>query len=152
MVKTKETKTIKKVAKKTVKTAQKPLETKQTVKKATKTVVKSMPKTESKSVEKFAVIAISGVQLKVYEGKEYEVKKLLGKKGDKIEIKEVLLISDGKDTKIGKPYIKDAVVKLEITSQTKGKKVEAYTYSAKSRHRRNYGFRESITKVIVKSI
>lgn len=102
--------------------------------------------------EKFAVISISGTQIKVYEGKEYEVKKLEGKKGDKLEIKEVLLLSDGKDVKIGKPYVKDASVKLEISSQKKGPKVEGFTYSAKSRHRRNYGFRESITKVIVKSL
>lgn len=102
--------------------------------------------------EKFAVISISGAQIKVYEGKEYEVKKLEGKKGDKLEIKEVLLLSDGKDVKIGKPYVKDASVKLEISSQKKGPKVEGFTYSAKSRHRRNYGFRESITKVIVKSL
>ena len=102
--------------------------------------------------EKFAVISISGTQIKVYEGKEYEVKKLEGKKGDKLEIREVLLLSDGKDVKIGKPYVKDASVKLEISSQKKGPKVEGFTYSAKSRHRRNYGFRESITKVIVKSL
>ena len=102
--------------------------------------------------EKFAVISISGAQINVYEGKEYEVKKLEGKKGDKLEIKEVLLLSDGKDVKIGKPYVKDASVKLEISSQKKGPKVEGFTYSAKSRHRRNYGFRESITKVIVKSL
>ena len=126
--------------------------TKKVVKKATKPVVKKEVKVEAKRSDKFAVIAISGVQLKVYEGKEYEVKKLEGKKGDKIEIKEVLLLSDGKDVKIGKPYVKDAVVKLEITSQKRGVKQEGFTYSAKSRHRRNYGFRESITKVIVKNI
>ena len=132
---------------------------KETELKATKKV-KTSPKKEiakpKKEVvasnDKFAVISISGVQLKVFLGKEYEVKKLEGKKGDIIDVKEVLLLSDGKDVKIGKPYIKDASVKLEITSQKKGPKVEGFTYSAKSRHRRNYGFRESITKVIVKSL
>ncbi len=129
--------------KKTVKTSSKKVVA---VKKPVKEVVKKA------ETPKFAVISISGVQMKVFEGKEYEVKKIEGKKGDLVEIKEVLLISDGKDTKIGKPYIKDASVKLEITSQKKGPKQEGFTYSAKSRHRRNYGFRESITKVIVKSL
>ena len=51
-------------------------EIKKTAKKETKKVVKA-PKEETKKVSKnkFAVIAISGVQLKVYEGKEYEVNK-----------------------------------------------------------------------------
>ena len=82
----------------------------------------------------------------------YEVNKLEGKKGDKLEIKEVLLISDGKDTKVGTPYIDGATVKLEITSQKKGKKIEGFTYKAKSRQRRRYGYRPSITRVLVKSI
>jgi len=106
--------------------------------------------TEKKS--KFAVIKLADSQLKVFEGKEYEVDKLPGKKGDKIEIKNVLLLWDGKDTKIGKPFIEDAKVELEITSQKKGKKIDGLTYKAKSRTRRRYGFRPEITRVLVKKI
>ncbi|HKM19715.1 MAG TPA: 50S ribosomal protein L21 [Candidatus Dojkabacteria bacterium] len=120
-----------------------------TVKKEEKPVAKATPK---KTSDAFAVIEIAGVQLKVYKGKEYEVNKLEGKKGDKIEVKEVLLVSDGKDTKIGKPYVDGAVVKLEITSQKKGEKIEGFKYAAKARQRTRYGYRPSITKVIVKSI
>ena len=135
--------------KKETKTTKKTTTDKKVVKKATP---KKEVKAEAKKSEKFAVIAISGVQLKVFEGVEYEVNKLEGKKGDKLEIKEVLLISDGKDTKVGTPYIDGATVKLEITSQKKGKKIEGFTYKAKSRQRRRYGYRPSITRVLVKSI
>lgn len=147
MANTKETKPkIKTATKKVVKSA-KPV--KKTVKKETKPAAKT---TSTKSKDSFAVIQIAGVQLKVSKGKEYEVNKLEGKKGDKIEVKEVLLVSDGKDTKIGKPYVDGVVVKLEITSQKKGKKIEGFKYAAKSRDRKRYGYRPSITKVIVKSI
>lgn len=135
--------------KKETKTTKKTTTDKKVVKKATP---KKEVKVEAKKSEKFAVIAISGVQLKVFEGVEYEVNKLEGKNGDKLEIKEVLLISDGKDTKVGTPYIDGATVKLEITSQKKGKKIEGFTYKAKSRQRRRYGYRPSITRVLVKSI
>ena len=120
-----------------------------TAKKETKPVAKTSPKATSNS---FAVIQIAGVQLKVQVGKEYEVSKLEGKKGDKIEVKEVLLLSDGKDAKVGKPYVDGAVVKLEITSQKKDKKIEGFKYAAKARRRTHYGHRSSITRVIVKSI
>ena len=135
--------------KKETKATKKTTTEKKVVKKATP---KKEVKVEAKKSEKFAVIAISGVQLKVFEGMGYEVNKLEGKKGDKLEIKEVLLISDGKDTKVGTPYIDGATVKLEITSQKKGKKIEGFTYKAKSRQRRRYGYRPSITRVLVKSI
>lgn len=108
--------------------------------------------TSNKNEEAFAVIKLSGTQLKVFEGKEYEVNKLSGKKGDMIEIKEVLLLHDGKETKVGKPFVKDAKVTLEITSQKKGDKIEGLVYKAKSRYRRRYGFRPEITRVLVKKI
>lgn len=102
--------------------------------------------------EKFAVIKISGVQLKVFEGKEYEVNKLAGNKGDTIEINEVLLVHDGKETKLGNPHVEGAKVVLEITSQKKGEKIDGLVYKAKARYRRRYGFRPNITKVLVKKI
>jgi len=109
-----------------------------------------MSKNEKK--EKFAVIKLGGTQLKVVEGKEYEVNKLDGKKGDKIEISEVLLLADGDDVKIGTPYVEGSKVTLEITSQKKDKKVDVFKYKAKSRYRKSAGHRSLITKVLVKKI
>ncbi|HNR28877.1 MAG TPA: 50S ribosomal protein L21 [Candidatus Dojkabacteria bacterium] len=109
-----------------------------------------MSKNEKK--EKFAVIKLGGAQLKVVEGKEYEVNKLDGKKGDKIEISEVLLLANGDDVKIGTPYVEGSKVTLEITSQKKDKKVDVFKYKAKSRYRKSAGHRSLITKVLVKKI
>ncbi len=109
-----------------------------------------MSKNEKK--EKFAVIKLGGAQLKVVEGKEYEVNKLDGKKGDKIEISEVLLLANGDEVKIGTPYVEGSKVTLEITSQKKDKKVDVFKYKAKSRYRKSAGHRSLITKVLVKKI
>lgn len=117
------------------------------IKKEEKKIEKAEPVSE-----KFAVIKISGVQLKVYEGKEYEINKIPGNKGDKLEIKDVLLVVDGDDVKIGKPLVDGASVKLEITSQKKGKKIDGFVFKAKSRYRRRFGFRPSITRVKVVKI
>lgn len=107
---------------------------------------------KSNETTKFAVIKISGVQLKVYEGKEYEVNKLAGNKGDILEIKEVLLVQDGDETKIGTPYVEGAKVVLEISSQKKDDKVDVFKYKSKSRYRKSQGHRALITRVSVKSI
>jgi len=118
--------------------------------------------TDSKKVEikeekvltndKFAVIKLSGVQLKVFEGKEYEVNKLKGNKGDIIELNDVLLVANGEDIKVGKPVVEGSSVTLEITSQFKGEKINGFLYKAKARSRRRYGFRADLTKVLVKKI
>ncbi len=109
-------------------------------------------KVETKEPERFAVIKISGVQLKVYEGKEYEINKIDGNKGDKLDIDEVLLVADGDKVSVGTPFVDGAKVKLEITSQKKGEKINGFVYKSKSRHRRKYGFRPLITRVKVSKI
>ena len=108
--------------------------------------------TEQVNENKFAVIKIAGSQLKVVEGKEYEVMKIDGKKGDEVEVTEVLLVSDGAKTTLGNPFVKDSKVVLEITSQKKGEKIDGFKYSAKARYRRRFGSRPLITKVLVKKI
>lgn len=123
------------------------------IKKEKKIVKKVVKKTEEKAVEKkFAVIKIAGSQLKVFEGQEYDVKKLEGNKGDKLEITDVLLTSDGVEAIIGTPYIEGAKVVLEIASQKKGEKIHGFKYSAKARTRRHFGSRELLTTVLVKKI
>lgn len=107
---------------------------------------------KSNESKKFAVIKIAGVQLKVYEGKEYEVNKLEGKKGDTLEIKDILLLHDGENTKVGTPLVEGAKVVLEITSQKKDDKVRVFKYKAKSRYRKTQGHRALITRISVKSI
>lgn len=119
--------------------------------KTKKTTNKTKETTQRKN-DKFAVIKLAGTQLKVFEGKEYEVNKLEGRKGDKIEIKDVLLTYDGKESKVGTPLVKDSKVTLEITSQKKGKKIDGLIYKAKSRYRKHYGFRPQITRVLIKKI
>jgi len=107
---------------------------------------------KSNENNKFAVIKLSGVQLKVYEGKAYEVNKLEGKNGDKLEITEVLLVQNGEETKIGTPFVDGAKVVLEIEAQKKDDKVRVFKYKAKSRYRKTQGHRALITRVAVKSI
>ena len=111
-----------------------------------------MAEKTQKKKDKFAVIKLAGSQLKVREGNRFEVKKLKGNKGDKLEISDVLLIADGKDVKIGTPNVKDAKVTLEIMSQKKGEKIKVFKYKAKSRYRRSYGHRPQVTRVLVKKI
>jgi large subunit ribosomal protein L21 len=124
-----------------------------TKKTATKksTAKKTTTKKSSKKID-FAVIEISGTQLRVKEGDRYEIEKIKGEKGDKVEVKEVLMISQDGEIKVGKPYLKDMKVTLNIDSQLKGEKIEGFKYKAKSRYRKRYGYRPQLSRVTVKKI
>jgi len=100
-------------------------------------------------MEKFAVIKINNEQFLVEEGETYSIKGSEYKKGEKVEIKEVLLTYDGKDVKVGQPVIEGATVTLEAVANKKGKKVDILKYKAKARYRRAYGSREILTNLKV---
>jgi large subunit ribosomal protein L21 len=98
---------------------------------------------------KYAVIRIKNQQYKVSEGEELLVDKL---GTDKPEV-TVLLVSDGKKVKIGKPEVKDAKVKIKILKdEEKGKKLHIQTFKAKSRYRRKVGFRPLYSRILVEKI
>ena len=72
----------------------------------------------------FAIIKSGGKQYKIKENDIIFVEKLKNKKGDKIDIKDVLLVSnDEKDIKIGTPFLKGKSVKAEVLEQKKIKKL-----------------------------
>ncbi len=124
-----------------------------------KTKTKKVVKTEKVIKEKeevanpkFAVIEISGTQIKVFEGKKYEVDYIEGEKGTKMDLEKVLLVSDGEKLIVGKPYVEKAKVSVLIDSQKKGEKIKGLIYKAKSRYRKSYGHRSLVTRLLIEKI
>lgn len=103
-------------------------------------------------VMKFAVVAFSGTQYKVSEGDTIEADRLDAEKGQKIEIKEVLLIVDDKTIKVGKPFVAGAKVSAEVLEDYKGEKIRVSKFKAKSRYRRTIGFRHQHTALKILKI
>ena len=101
---------------------------------------------------KYAVIKISGSQYKISEGDVIVVDKLDKKENEKIEISEVLLLVDEKQTKIGKPFVKDTKVLAQILEEFKGEKIRVSTYKAKSKYRRTIGHRSKLAKLKILKI
>lgn len=102
-------------------------------------------------MSKFAIIKLGARQFLVEEGKQYRVPKFNVDEG-KIEIKEVLAVGDGKEVKLGSPFVDTAVVNLDVFGNVKGEKIKTEVYKAKSRYRRTKGFRKQLTHFEVKKI
>jgi large subunit ribosomal protein L21 len=105
-------------------------------------------------MSKFAVITTGGKQYVVAEGDTITIEKLPGdiKEGGAITFDKVLLVDDGKDTKVGTPYLKDAKVTGTLTEEGRAKKVTVIKYKAKSRYFKKRGHRQPYAKVKIDSL
>jgi len=100
----------------------------------------------------FAVIKTGGKQYRVQKGEILDVEKLDTKEGEKISFEEVLLIEDDGKIQIGTPYLKDAVVKAEVLTNFKDKKVIVFKKKRRKQYRRTKGHRQELTKIRVEEI
>ena len=78
--------------------------------------------------------------------------RLNAKEKDKITLDKVLVLKDKESITIGKPYVKDARIELEVVSHKRGKKILVYKMRPKKKTRRKMGHRQELTRVMVKSI
>ena len=112
--------------------------------------------TNSKSADAennlFAIAETSGRQFLFKVNKYYDLDRINAKEKEKITLNNVLLIKDNKNISIGKPYIKNAKVELEVMSHLRDKKIIVYKMRPKKKTRRKMGHRQELTRVMVKSI
>jgi large subunit ribosomal protein L21 len=102
----------------------------------------------------FAVIETGGKQYKITAGQALKVEKLPGdhKEGDTVTFDKVLLMHDGKTTKVGTPYIKGASVSATFEGNGRNKKVVVIKYKAKSRYFKKRGHKQPHAKVKITAV
>lgn len=100
-----------------------------------------------------AVVELGGNQFIVRQGDIIDVKKLAKEVGETVSV-DAMLVSDeeGKDVKVGTPFVKGSKVELKVLEQFKDEKVRVFKMKAKKRYTRNLGFRASLTKLEVLTI
>lgn len=100
----------------------------------------------------FAVLETGGKQVKAEAGRFIDIEKLPQNKGDKVSLTSVLMLVNGKESKIGNPYIKGAVVNGQIIDQAKDDKVIVYKMRPKKGTRKKQGHRQLYTRLFIESI
>jgi len=106
----------------------------------------------SKSNELYAIAETSGQQFWFEVNRYYDIDRLNAKEKDKITLEKVLLLKDKDSITVGKPYVKNAKVELEVVSHKRDKKIIVYKMRPKKKTRRKMGHRQELTRVMVKSI
>ena len=110
------------------------------------------PKNNSKSDELYAIAETSGQQFWFEVNRYYDIDRLKAKEKEKITLDKVLLLKDKDTITVGKPYVKDAKIELEVVSHKRDKKIIVYKMRPKKKTRRKMGHRQELTRVMVKSI
>ena len=113
---------------------------------------KNSSNNSSENNELYAIAETSGQQFWFEVDRYYDLDRLNAKEKDKITLEKVLLLKDQNTITIGKPYIKDAKIELEVISHRRDKKIIVYKMRPKKKTRRKMGHRQELTRVMVKSI
>ena len=100
----------------------------------------------------FAVVQVGNQQFKVSEGDVIQANRMDYEKGQNVVLDKVLLYSDGKNVKLGQPYLKDVEVKGDVLDHLRAPKVIAYKYRKRKDSARTHGHRQDLTTVKIAKI
>ena len=95
----------------------------------------------------YAIINISGKQYKATSGARLRVPKQNGETGTSLTFDKVLLINDGKNTKVGEPILKGASVTGTIIEHGRNKKILVYKKKRRKGYQRKNGHRQWFTEI-----
>jgi len=113
---------------------------------------KTSLKKEPPQDKTYAIVEASGKQFWVQPNRYYDLDRCNAKIDDILTIDKVLLLNDGKDLKLGTPYVKDAKVEIKVLEHRRGPKIIVYKMRPKKKTRRKNGHRQELTRVLVQSI
>ena len=100
----------------------------------------------------FAIVETGGKQYQVEEGRYLDVELLEGDKDSKVVFDKVVMIVNGKKSKVGQPYVAGASAEGTIVKHDRAKKVIVYKQRPKKRYRRKQGHRQGFTRVMISKI
>ena len=100
----------------------------------------------------YAIVETGGKQYQVEEGRYVDVELLEGEKDSKIVFDKVVMLVNGKKSKVGQPYVKNASAEGVIMGHDKAKKVIVYKQRPKKGYRVKRGHRQEYTRVMIKEI
>ena len=99
----------------------------------------------------YAIINAGGKQYKVEEGRYVDME-LQGSVNDKITFDEVVMLVNGKKSKVGSPFVKNATVEGTIQLNGRTKKVLVYKQRPKKGYRVKQGHRQDFSRVMITKI
>lgn len=101
----------------------------------------------------FAVVHVAGHQYKVTVGDVITTQRLVAAEvGERVQIRNVLMVGSARFTTLGTPLVADASVTLAVEEQTKADKILVFKKKRRKRYERQLGHRQDVSIVRVTAI
>ena len=100
----------------------------------------------------FAIVEAGGKQYQLEEGRYIDIEKLEGAVDEKVVFDKIVMIVNGKKSKVGQPYVSGASVEGKIVKHDKAKKIIVFKQRPKKGYRKKQGHRQQFTRVMISKI
>ena len=100
----------------------------------------------------YAIVETGGKQYQVEEGRYVDVELSDGAKDAKIVFDKIVMIVNGKKSKVGQPYVEKASVEGTVIKTDRAKKIIVYKQRPKKGYRKKQGHRQGYTRVMISKI
>lgn len=100
----------------------------------------------------YAIVETGGKQYQMEENRYVDVELLEADVDSKISFDKIVMLVNGKKSKIGQPYVSGASVEGTVLRHGKAKKVIVYKQRPKKGYRVKQGHRQQFTRVMISKI
>lgn len=100
----------------------------------------------------YAIFKSGGRQYEARPGHIVRMEKISGEVGESVVLNEVLLFSDGDQTRVGQPLVEGVAVQAKIVEQGRLPKIVIFKHKRRKDYRKKQGHRQSFTAVRVENI
>ena len=100
----------------------------------------------------YAIVETGGKQYQVEEGRYVDVELLEGEKDSKVVFDKVVILVNGKKSKVGQPYVANAKVEGTVLKTDRAKKIIVFKQRPKKGYRKKQGHRQQFTRVMISKI
>ncbi|MEK6643105.1 MAG: 50S ribosomal protein L21 [Planctomycetota bacterium] len=101
----------------------------------------------------YAIVEDGGKQYRVEKGDTIYIETRELPDGAKsVEFDHVLMLGNGKDSKVGAPYVNGASVSAKLMSKVRGPKLEIIKFRRRKGYKLHKGHRQNLLKVSIEKI
>ena len=100
----------------------------------------------------YAIVETGGKQYQMTEGRYVDIELLEDAKDAKVVFDKIVMLVNGKKSKVGQPYVAKATVEGTVVNHDRAKKVIVYKQRPKKGYRVKQGHRQGFTRVMITKI
>jgi large subunit ribosomal protein L21 len=100
----------------------------------------------------YAVILSGARQYRVIEGQKLKLEMLDAEVGSTIDFDKILMVMNGDNIQLGKPYVDGCKVTASVIGQGRHKKIHIIKFRRRKHHQKQMGHRQYFTEVKIEKI